>query len=334
MKRPFNLTRRNFMASAAAGTAAMSIMGPAWGQSFPSRNLQITIPTSEGGGADRDTRIFCNVWRKYLDTNFELAFYPGAAGQVGYEFYMQRTERDPYNLLSSNMGPEVMMMVLQDTGINVGEDITFFQTFFSEPMAVFVGAELPIESLEQLVEQSQSRTVSCSVSRLPHPASIGMLAMAEETGGDFNLVPYAGGNPSSMAAITGEVDCCALPVSLPITLGEQVRILGVFANTNAAPEATGDAPTVNDAIGTDIPELTSSRAWAFHTETIENFPEEFALIQETMRQTLEDPELVEGFANAGVPDVFMNSDDQETTMATAAATAELAERYRTLLSEG
>jgi len=69
------------------------------------------------------------------------------------------------------------------------------------------------------------------------------------TGVDFNLIPYGGGNPATMAAIGLETDCCSLPVSLPISLGDQVRILCVFANENPVPEATRNAPTANAAFG-------------------------------------------------------------------------------------
>ena len=54
----------------------------------------ITIPTAEGGGADRDVRNFTAVWQNHIDTNFEYEFYPGAAGQVGYEVYVGKKEPD------------------------------------------------------------------------------------------------------------------------------------------------------------------------------------------------------------------------------------------------
>lgn len=332
MTRRLALTRRNFIASTGAGLAAMSMAGPAWSQEFPERNIDITIPTGEGGGADRDARIFANIWRKYLNTNFEFGFYPGAAGQVGYEFYMERREPDAHNILFSNMGPEVIMLALQDTGIRVGEDIVYIQQTLSEPMAVWVGPESPIQSLEQLVDEAKQRSVTVSVSRLPHPASIGMLALGEETGASFNLVPFGGGNPSAMAAITGEVDCCALPLTNAIQLDDQATVLGIFANRNPTPEGADNAPTVNEVFGTSIPELTSSRAWAVHAAAIENHPERIDILKQTMQQTLEDPEYAEAVEAAGVPAAFIDPGDQEVAMATAMATAELAERYRDLLT--
>lgn len=327
------LSRRGFLTASAAGAAAMSFgFGrPAWGQEFPARNISITIPTGEGGGADRDARILTQVWAKHLPTKFEFEYYPGAAGQVGYEFYM-RKEPDAHNLLFANMGPEVIMLTLQDPGIALGRDLVYIQQTSSEPMAIWVGSNSPFKSLQELVEEGKKRPINVSVSRLPHPASIGVLALGDATGAKFNLVPFGGGNPSAMAAITGEVDACALPLANPIQLADQARILGIFGDKNPAPDMADNAPTVNEAFGLDLPPLTSSRAFAVHAKAIEQYPDRVEKLKETLRLTLEDPAYAEAVKAAGLPTAFIDPGDQEKAMATAEATRQLAEKYRSLLT--
>ena len=329
----YGITRRRFVAGTAAGASALSfgLAGSAFGQDFPSGNIDITIPTGEGGGADRDARSITQIWRKYLNTNFEFGYYPGAGGQVGYEFFMQK-EPNAHNLLFSNIGPEVIMLTLQDVGIEIGPELVYFKQTSTEPMSVWVGANSKFQSLEQLVEEGKTRAITVSVSRLPHPASIGMLALGEATGAQFTLVPFGGGNPSAMAAITGEVDCCALPLANPITFGEQARILGIFADTNPVPEQTPGAKLVNEAMGTSIPPLTSSRAFAIHTAAIEQYPERVEILSNTLQQTLTDPEYVSAVEATGVPRAFIQPGDREAAMREAEVTRELAVRYRELLT--
>jgi tripartite-type tricarboxylate transporter receptor subunit TctC len=334
MNNSFSTTRRKMLAMTGIGIATLAMPSIVRANTFPSRNINVTIPTGEGGGADTSSRAFAGVWRKYLPTNFEFGFFPGASGQVGYEHYMQRVDKDPHNLLSSYIGPEVIMLALQAPHIKPGEDFVYFQQFSDEPMAIYVGAQSSIESIEQLVELGRQRTVTVSKSRLPHPASICMLSLAQETGMEVNLVPYGGGNPASMAAITGEVDCCALPVSLPIALGDQVRVLGVFSEINMTPDQTGNAPTINDALDLSVPNITSARAWAIHRETIERFPEEYAILRDTARKVVEDPEFIEAMGRTGVPAEFISVGGEDVAMASANATAPLAERYRDLLTAG
>lgn len=329
------IPRRQFLksGSAFAGALALSGLGPRPGvaQSFPERNLEIIIPTGEGGGADRDARAFAQVWGNHIDTNFEFGYYPGAAGQVGYEFYMDR-EPDAYSLIFANLGPEVIMLELQDTGISVGEDLVFIQQTLSEPMSLWVGPNSPFESIEQLVEEGKKRPITVSVSRLPHPASIGMLALGEELGIEFTLVPYGGGNPSAMAAITMEVDCCALPVTNAIVLDDQARVLGLFADKNPTPAETDNAPTVNDALGTSIPQLVSSRAWGIHRAAYDAYPERVEALVASMQATLSDPAFAEAVEGTGVPTAFIDAGGEDVAMATAASMSEMANRYRDLLS--
>src|SRR3546814_21112251 len=107
------------------------------------------------------------------------------------------------------------MLTLHDVGIDVGRDLVYFQKTTTEPMAVWVGPNSPIASLEQLVEEGRKRRLTVAVSRRPHPASIGMPDLGEATGAEFNLVPFGGGNPTPMATITCQSDCYSLPTDHP-----------------------------------------------------------------------------------------------------------------------
>ncbi|MGH6944972.1 MAG: tripartite tricarboxylate transporter substrate-binding protein [Geminicoccaceae bacterium] len=328
-------TRRSFLRGStgalALGAFAASRIGGALAQEFPSRNIVITIPTREGGGADRDIHNITAIWPKYLDTNFEYEFYPGAAGQVGYEVYVGKKQPDAYNLLFSNMGPEVIMLVLQDSKAKLGEDFVYFTQTSTEPMSLWVGKDSPFKTIQQLVDEGKKRVVTVSVSRLPHPASIGTLALGEATGAQFQLVPYGGGNPSSMAAITGEVDACALPLANPVRFGEEARILTVFADKNPVPEEADNAPPVNEVFGTDIPPLSSSRAFGIHKAAAEQYPDRLEVLKSSLRETIQDPAYAEQVEKSGIPTAFIDYGDQETAMAFAGSIQELARKYQALL---
>ncbi|MGH6947839.1 MAG: Bug family tripartite tricarboxylate transporter substrate binding protein [Kiloniellales bacterium] len=330
----FVTTRRRFLtgstAFAGAAILAGSMARPARA-AFPERNIDILIPTAEGGGADRDIRIFTSVWKNHIDTGFEYSFFPGAAGQVGYEVYGGKREPDCYNLLFANMGPEVIMQALQKPSVKLGEDFVYFIQISSEVMSLFVPTNSQFQSIEQLVDEGKKRTVNVAVSRLPHPASIGCLALGESTGADFQLVPYGGGNPSAMAAITGEVDACALPLANPIKLGDQVKILTIFGK-NPAPAETGNAPEVNSVFGTKIPELTSSRAFGIHTKAIEQYPDRFEVIKSSMEKVKDDPAYPKAVQKAGLPTAFIDFGDRERAMSSAEETLELAGKYEKLLT--
>jgi tripartite-type tricarboxylate transporter receptor subunit TctC len=325
------LTRRRFVAGTAAAIA-IHALPRARAQSFPERNIRVVIPTGQGGGADRLARVFDDFWGPLLKTHFEYNFFPGAAGQVGYEVYLNKRERDGHNLLFGNMGPEMIMYALQRPPYRFPEDYQYFCRLDVDDSVLFVRRESRFQRIEDLVAEAKKRTVTVAVSRLPHPASIGVLALGRAVQAKFNLVPYGGGNPTSVAVMNGEADCGALPIAGVVSLDEKLRVLGIFNDDNKMARYSGNAPSVNAVFGTKLPPLYSSRSWAVHTEVIEKFPDRFALLEKTARQVFDLPAYKEAYAKTGAPVETIQYGDRELCSRYARGMVELANEYRTLLS--
>lgn len=323
--------RRTFLTSALAAAAAPALPQPAHA-AYPDRNMKVVIPTGQGGGADRLARGFTDVWRKLLGVAFEFDFYPGGSGQVGYEIFTGRRDRDGYNLLFGNMGPEMIMYALQNPKYKFPDDYFYFCRIDIDDSAVYVRAESPFKRIEDIVAEAKKRTVTVATSRLPHPGSIGMLALGDATGAKFNLVPYGGGNPTIVATLNGEVDCGVLPIAEPIKLGDKMRILGVFNDTNILAGKTGDAPPINKVFGTKIPDLSSSRSWAIHTEAAAKYPDRFRLLNDKARQVFGDPGFKNTYDKLGGAWEQVAYGDRDACSKYAQAMVELALRYKPLLS--
>lgn len=328
------LSRRRLLQG--AGAASALVAAPSLARrahaAYPERNIKVVIPTAQGGGADRLARAFTEVWRKPLGVPFEFDFFPGGAGQVGYEIFTGRRDKDAYNLLFGNMGPEMLMYVLQSPKYKFPDDYFYFCRIDVDDSAIYVRTESPFKRIEDLVAEAKKRTVTVATSRLPHPGSIGVLALGDATGAKFNLVPYGGGNPTMVATLNGEVDAGVLPVAEPIKIGDKVRVLTVFNETNLLADKTGDAPPVNKVFGTKIPDLYSSRAWAVHTEAASKYPDRFQRLNETAKQVFNDPAFKEVYEKTAGSWRQVSYGDREVCTKYALAMVELANRYRELLS--
>jgi len=325
------MSRRRLIAGAGAAIALGHVPRVA-AQAFPSKNMRVVIPTGQGGGAERLARVFDDFWGPLLKTNFEYSFYPGAAGQVGYELFIHKRERDGYNLLFGNMGPEMIMYALRKPNYRFPEDYQYFCRTDVDDSIIFVRQKSPLRRLEDLAAEAKKRSVNVAVSRLPHPASIGMLALGKAINGRFNLVPYGGGNPTQIAVLNGEVDCGALPLAGVVSLGDQLRILGVFNDDFKLGSYTNNSPPVNKVFGTKIPDLSSSRAWAIHTEVIQKYPDRFALLEKTARQVFEIPAYREAYKKTGAPVETIQFGDRALCERYARGMIELANEYRELLT--
>jgi tripartite-type tricarboxylate transporter receptor subunit TctC len=323
-----NITRRRFLAAAAAAGFAGRISA----QNFPSRNIRVVIPTGQGGGAERLARSFDEFWGKLLKTNFEYSFHAGAAGQVGYEVFVHKRERDGHNLLFGNMGPEMIMYALQKPNYRFPEDFQYFCRTDIDDSGVFVLRKGKFQRVEDVVAEAKKRVVNVAVSRLPHPASIGMLALGAALGAKFNLIPYGGGNPTMVAVLNGEADCGALPIAGIIAQREQMKVLAVFNDENALAKYSDNAPPINKVFGTKLPDLSSSRSWAVHTEVIEKHSDRFALLEKTSRQVFDNPAYKEAYAKTGAPVETIQYGDRTACTRYAKAMVELANEYRSLLT--
>ena len=329
-------TRRTFLKGTAASLALGSVstfpLEKLFAADFPERTIDIVVPTGAGGGADRNLRAFISVWKKYLQTEFEPGFFKGAGGQVGYETYLGKREPDCHSLLFGNMGPETIMYVLQKPNYKFPGDYVYFNRCDVDPSVIWVRKDSPFKTIEDLVEEGKKRAVTLSVSRLPHPASIGSLSLADATGAKFNLIPYGGGNPTVVACLTGEVDASALPMANPVSTKGQARVLGVFAPNNPIPDRTDNAPPINEVFGTNIPDLPSARAFALHTQAIEKYPERYEILKSTMRKVFDDPDYKVAIEKTGRPWEFISFADEAECMEYAANMMELAKKYESLLT--
>jgi len=117
-----------------------------------------------------------------------------------------------------------------------------------------------------------------------------------------------------------------------VALGDQLRVLGVFNDDFKLGKYTNNAPSVNKVFGTKLPDLSSSRSWAIHTEAIEKHPDRFALLEKTARQVFDMPKYREEYAKTGAPVESIQYGDRKLCTRYAQGMIELANEYRSLLT--
>jgi len=328
--------RRSVLEGAAAvvGAAALGAfpLRHAHAEKFPSKSMRVAIPTGEGGGVDDAARAFASVWSEKLGAGFEYSYYPGASGQVGYEIFTKKLEADCHTLLFGNIGPEMIMYATQNPGYKFPDDYVYFASIDADDAVIWVAKNSKFQTIEVLVEEGKKRTVNFSTSRLPHPSSLGVLALAEATGAKFKLVPYGGGNAARSAAITGEVDGCATFMNSSLKFVDQIKFVTVFQKKNRLPAMTDNAPPVNSVFGTKIPAMTGNRAWAIQTKAIKDFPDRFEILKKTAKETFEDPAYRKAVEKAKSRWEFNEYADQAECTESATEVVALAKKYKALIT--
>jgi tripartite-type tricarboxylate transporter receptor subunit TctC len=309
------LDRRRFLAGSAAALGAGLLAGTplsdAWAASFPSKNIKVYVPTREGGGADRNLRAFTGIWKKYLKVNFEPQFHPAAAGRVGYEKYMGLAKADCHELLFGNMGPEVLNWVVKKPTFNLA-DLMYFGQMDRDPGIIFVGRKSKFKNIDEIVAEGKKRTIKVGVSRLAHPATLGVLALGKHTGAKFNVVPLSGGKRTRAGVATNEMDCGALPSGGIARRGKNFRILAIFDNTNPIPSKIKNAVLVNKHFGMNLPPLIAgARAFGIKRAAVQKYPDRFKILTDTMTKVFNDPAYQKALKKTKVPmELFTKSSSQ------------------------
>ncbi|MFP6734442.1 MAG: tripartite tricarboxylate transporter substrate-binding protein [Rhodospirillales bacterium] len=318
------------LALGAAGIANLPF-SDAFGASFPASTISVTVSTRAGGGADRLFRGSTGVWKKYLDTTYKPNFKPGASGRVGYEFYMGKKKADGNNLLFGNMGPEFLNWVVKLPTFDLA-DLTYFARVDTDPGVIFVRADSPYKTIQDVVAAAKKKTLNVSTSRLAHPASVGLLALGEHTGAKFNLIPLSGGKNTIAGVVTKEMDLGTLTSGSVAAKGKSLRTLLVFNDKNVVPDRLSNAPTTNQVYGTSIPPLLSSRAFAIQTSVIRDHPDRFKILNDTVRKTFDDPDLKPAILKARGIWEYINYGDMNDTAAYLKGIEAIGRRYRPLLT--
>jgi tripartite-type tricarboxylate transporter receptor subunit TctC len=333
--KPLYLPRRTFCGglAATAGLLATSPFSRAGAATYPDHKFNVVIPTGQGGGAERLARAFDDGWTPLLKQNFQYSFYPGAAGQIGYELFIKRRPHDGYNLLFGNMGPEMIMYVVQKPDYKFPDDYFYFAQVDADDSIIFARRDSPFKTAKQVVEAAKKRTLNVGVSRIPHPASISLLALGEATGSNYNLVPYGGGNPTYIGVMSGEVDIGALPISGVIALKEKFKVLGVFnRKENRYAALSENAPTINSVFHINLPDLYSARAWAVHADWAKKNPAHYELLAKTAKEAHASKQFRDAYRKTGAPDIALLYGDRDACTEYVNATVALAKKYEKILS--
>jgi tripartite-type tricarboxylate transporter receptor subunit TctC len=117
------------------------------------------------------------------------------------------------------------------------------------PDSVVVNNNFPVKSVRDLIAlaKKQPGKINCGSAGIGSAAHLAMALLEHSAGVKFNHVPYKGGGPSLIAAVSGEVDFSipAFPTAVPHLKAGRLRIIAV-TSAKRAPTAP-DVPTVAES---------------------------------------------------------------------------------------
>jgi putative tricarboxylic transport membrane protein len=257
--------------------------------SYPERAITLVVPFSAGGSVDRLARMLSDHWSKELGTPFVVENREGAGGQLGYTHFIN-SDPDGYTVLVG-VEPYLSISILRGAKYSL-DDFAFINVQQFDPVTITVRADSPYMTLGDLIEDIKNKPGELAYGTAAGGAlQIVGRSFEQELGLDLREVTYDGGGDIRTALLAGEVDFITDGTTGDLSLGDEVRILGIASNEPfpAAPEL----PLLNNELkdyGVKIPNNGSSRLIAVQKEFKEKSPERYNKLLETYKATLENTE--------------------------------------------
>lgn len=178
-------------------------------QTYPSRPIQLIIPSSAGSLLDVTGRLLAEELGKILGTQIIAVVKPGAGFTLGTDF-VAKSKKDGYTLLYTTQAPVIYARILSPETVPYDPDKDLeplgLHVFF--PIGIAVQANSPWKSFNELLDYAKKnpgklRVSTTGVGSLSH---FDLEIVQSITGAQFTHVPFKGGEAVITALLGGHVE--------------------------------------------------------------------------------------------------------------------------------
>jgi tripartite-type tricarboxylate transporter receptor subunit TctC len=237
-------------------TALGAIIRPAWAAGYPERLIKLIVPFAAGGPVD----VMARLVAQHLSTKFNQSVIvenrPGAGGTLAAKM-VAAADPDGYTVLITPGGALTTgPAVYKNIGYDPAKAFAPVGLLVETPQIISVHPSLPVKSLAEFVAYAKANPGKISWGSQGFGTSPHLFAemLKLDTGINILHVPYRGTAPMLTAAVAGEVQIVADPItsSLPHIQSGRLRALAV-----AGTERTRQLPDVPTTAEAGYPKLVA-----------------------------------------------------------------------------
>jgi len=276
---------------------------------FPSKELEVIVPYSPGGGVDTTIRMLASVSEKYLNNNkIIVRNMPGGGGVIG-QTAGANASPDGYSLLA--FSSSVMSNPHTKNASYNHESFGLIGMYGYDPEVLIVSADAPYNSLAEFLEIGKSKKITVSTSGHSTSHHIASLVLSERASVEFTYLHNKGAAEQIQQILGGHVDATMMGIS---EAGEYIKngtlkSLGIM--TAERDENFPNMPTFNEQ-GIEI-EWGAFRGLAVPAETDPEVQKKLAAAFEGI---INDEENAQAMAKAGYPITYRSPEEFRTYVLT------------------
>jgi tripartite-type tricarboxylate transporter receptor subunit TctC len=227
---------------------------------YPNRAIHVVVPWPPGGPTDAVARVISQEISETLHQPLVIDNKAGATGVLGSD-YVAKSAPDGYTIVVAGTARHSLAKIASaKLPYDPLKDFRPIAEYGRYPVAIFVGATLPISNLAEFVAQSKSIKDGLSIG-LPGVGSVSHLyaqLLASKTGAKLTYVPYRGDAPARLDLLAGNIHGISSTPDFGLIADGKARLIG-STGTQRWPQ-TPNVPTFAEA---GFPDLVGFIVWGF-----------------------------------------------------------------------
>jgi tripartite-type tricarboxylate transporter receptor subunit TctC len=175
---------------------------------YPAKPIQMIVPFPAGGPADIVGRLYAQHLAAVVGQPVVTLNRDGASGSIGTAA-AARAAPDGYTLVFGTTSTMVINpLVMKQVPYDFWKDFALIGLIANAPHILAVREGLPANNLQDLIAHARANPGKYTIASAGPGTIVQMAAelFKHETGADLLVVPYKGGQPATLALLSGEVD--------------------------------------------------------------------------------------------------------------------------------
>jgi len=227
---------------------------------YPARPIRVVIGIAPGGGLDSITRVAAQRLSERLGQTVVVDNRPGGGTVLGMDL-VQQAPPDGYTILCAS---ETLILngVLKRAKYDVRTAFVPMVRLSTQPYIMVVNPSLPVASVKDLIAYAKARpgALSFGTPGIGTTLHVGWERLIAMTGINVVHVPYKGGAPAVLDAMSGEIH---MVITTTITAGAHIKSGKLKAVAVTGPKRVQvypDLPTVAES----LPGYELTNSYAFY----------------------------------------------------------------------
>lgn len=175
---------------------------------YPSGPVSLVVAYTPGGATDLQARISCMVAQQkdYFGQPFVVLNKPGAGGQTGWNWMMERGSRDGLTITAYNMPHFIAQSIIYNTKYSI-DTFEPLANWGSDPAVLVVAKDSPLKTVDDLVKFAKENpgklTINGAGLYVGH--HIATLQLQKDAGIKCTYIPEKGGTDAMQSVLSGKV---------------------------------------------------------------------------------------------------------------------------------